>query len=508
MTRSLVVAALLSVLSASPTGAVPRTIDQQGRILKSDGTPETGSLNVMFALYSGDVQVWVETQLLSLDKAGFYSTALGSVTAFPDALFRGGALSLGIAIGNEAEMTPRLPMLSVPYALVAEDVVGDIHPTSITVNGIPIVDSHGSVLKGDKGDPGPQGVKGDTGEKGAKGDKGDPGPQGIQGNQGVQGPRGEPGPAGPPGVCDSACPGPRVQGVCLLDYDNTLSFNFLQASLRCATKGGDLCTDSQSWVLSVGYQQNRYLGQALLWNAHWTASFADNDALNWTNATSGTGDDHSANGPYGYACCGGATPPNPSAPTRTATSPTGGQVSYLAVHNVADTEFSGAVAYCGMLDADLCSDSQTLILRDAGLLTVPTWTNSHSDNDGRLYDAINGGTNDETHPTNRYAFACCPSHARQDLQCPVARTLGVCATVIHDVADADFRTAANACGAAGADLCSIAQAAVLRSASALNVPVWTNSHSDNDGLNASIGVGSMPDNQPLSATYGYACCVK
>lgn len=508
MTRSLV-AALLSLLAAGPSGAVPRSIDQQGRILKSDGTPETGSLKATFALYSGEVQVWVETQLLSLDKAGFYSAALGSVTAFPEALFREGPLFLGIAIGDEAEMTPRLPMLSVPYALVAEDVVGDIHPTSITVNGIPIVDSKGSVmLRGDKGDPGPQGVKGDTGEKGAKGDKGDPGPQGVQGIQGIQGLRGDPGPTGPPGVYDSACPGPRLQGVCLLDYDNTQSFTFLQASQQCASKGGDLCTDSQSWVFSVGYQQSRYAGQTLLWNAHWTASFADNDAINWNYANNGTGDDHSANASYGYACCGGATPPNPRVPVKTAASSTGGQVSYLAVHNVADTEFSGAVAYCGMLHADLCSDSQTLILRDAGLLTVPTWTNSHSDNDGRLYDAINGGTNDETHPNNRYAFACCPSLARQDLQCPVARTQGVCATVIHDVADADFRTAANACGAAGADLCSIAQAAVLRGASALTVPVWTNSHSDNDGLNASIGVGSIPDNQPLSATYGYACCVK
>jgi hypothetical protein len=129
--------------------------------------------------------------------------------------------------------------------------------------------------------------------------------------------------------------------------------------------------------------------------------------MDWTNANSGTGDDHSSNTPHGYACCGGATPPNPRVPVKTATSPTGGQVSYLAVHNVADTEFSGAVAYCGMLDADLCSDSQTLILRDAGLLTVPTWTNSHSDNDG-LNASIGVGSIPDNQPLSAtYGYACC-----------------------------------------------------------------------------------------------------
>jgi hypothetical protein len=49
---------------------------------------------------------------------------------------------------------------------------------------------------------------------------------------------------------------------------------------------------------------------------------------------------------------------------------------------------------------------------------------------------------------------------------------------------------------------------VLRTAGALTVPTWSNSHSDNDSNNASVGVGAMPDNPSLSSTYGYACCVK
>lgn len=57
--------------------------------------------------------------------------------------------------------------------------------------------------KGDKGEPGPQGPKGDKGETGApglKGDQGERGPQGVRGLQGLQGPEGPQGERGPQGV--------------------------------------------------------------------------------------------------------------------------------------------------------------------------------------------------------------------------------------------------------------------------------------------------------------------
>ena len=39
--------------------------------------------------------------------------------------------------------------------------------------------------------------------------------------------------------------------------------------------------------------------------------------------------------------------------------------------------------------------------------------------------------------------------------------------------------------------------------------VWTNSHSNNDGGNAAVGVGpAMPDNPNLSSLYAYACCIQ
>ena len=57
-------------------------------------------------------------------------------------------------------------------------------------------------LKGDKGDPGPQGepgAQGPQGEPGVQGPQGEPGMQGPQGEPGKQGPQGEPGAQGPQG---------------------------------------------------------------------------------------------------------------------------------------------------------------------------------------------------------------------------------------------------------------------------------------------------------------------
>ncbi len=252
----------------------------------------------------------------------------------------------------------------------------------------------------------------------------------------------------------------------------------------------------------MGYWQNIYLGKTVLWNAHWTAAFADNDAGNWYGANGNTGDDHSSNSSYGYACCGGTTPPNSRVPVQTI-----GGVKVNYVHNVADTYWMGAVATCGSLNSDVCSDSQTFLLRKAGALTVATWTNSHADNDSSLYNAINGGTNDDTHPSYLFGFACCPSLRPQDLSCPVPRVGGVCAVAVNNTANASFDQAATACANAGADLCSTAQMAVLRGQGVLSVPVWSNSHSDNDGTNATVGVGSVPDNPVLTTSYGYACCL-
>ncbi|HET8541658.1 MAG TPA: hypothetical protein VFL83_17400 [Anaeromyxobacter sp.] len=325
---------------------------------------------------------------------------------------------------------------------------------------------------------------------------------GCSGSPGPVGEIGPSGPTGPTGLFDTGCPGPLVEGVCLLEWDNRQATTFVAAASRCAVLGGDLCTESQAWAVAIGWNQNQYLGPTVLSSPHWLSGFADNDAGYWSGANGGTGDDHAAATSYGYACCGGTTPPNARVPGSVI-----GDVWVTYVHNVQDTVFSGAVAVCNALRSNVCTDSQTFLLRKAGALTVASWTAFAADNDLTMYNAINGGTADNTHPSYQYGFACCGSTRPLDLACPVAKSAGICATEVHNTADATFDQAATACAAQGADLCSVAQSAVLRNGGLLSVPVWTSSHSDNDTGGPTVGTGAVPDNPVLTTPYGYACCL-
>ncbi len=356
---------------------------------------------------------------------------------------------------------------------------------------------------GPVGPAGAEGVRGTTGNAGPFGLPGVVGPVGPAGPVGAAGPAGAAGPRGPAARADAGCPVARIGGVCVLMHENRQATSFTLAALTCSLRNGDLCTDSQLWPISVAAWQNVHLQPGLASGPHWSASFADNDVGSWTGANGGTSDDHSANSSYGFACCGGTTPEN-----RRITPEAINGVEVLMIHDVADTYWMGAVAQCHALAGDLCSDSQTRVLRAAGRLTTTTWTNAHSDNDANLYAEINGGTPDDPHPSQQFGFACCSSNLPADLSCPVARIGGVCATTIHGAADTGFLAAAQACATTGADLCSTSQSAVLRVFGVLSGPAWTNSHSDNDSLNATAGTGNVPDNPNLNNLYAYACCMK
>lgn len=197
------------------TAKVPTTLTHQGRLFDAGGVPETGAVDVQFALYSaasGGNPVWSEViTSLALDD-GYFSAELGSVVAIPDELLDSPSLFLGITVGNDSEMTPRAEVRSVPYAIRAGDVRGDIHPSSVSIGDGLVIDASGkwvgdpTGLVGPAGATGPQGPKGDTGAigpmgpQGLMGNTGPIGPQGLTGNTGPTGPQGATGPMGPAGV--------------------------------------------------------------------------------------------------------------------------------------------------------------------------------------------------------------------------------------------------------------------------------------------------------------------
>src|ERR1019366_1064676 len=92
-------------------------------------------------------------------------------------------------VNGDPEMTPLQPIVSVPYALVSNNAVGDITPNSVTTNGVTIgttqvINNMGAWVGPSSGPSGPQGPPGPAGPTGPQGPQGATGPQGQTGGQG------------------------------------------------------------------------------------------------------------------------------------------------------------------------------------------------------------------------------------------------------------------------------------------------------------------------------------
>jgi hypothetical protein len=141
---ALAVGALWTTMGhAAPS--VPLLLTEQGRLTDAKDNPITTSTKLRFNIYSaatGGMSLWNETQMITPDD-GYFSAELGSVTAFPATLFTGAELYLGVTVGTDAEMTPRQAITSVPYALVANNAIGDITPNSVSIGMTPVISNAG-----------------------------------------------------------------------------------------------------------------------------------------------------------------------------------------------------------------------------------------------------------------------------------------------------------------------------------------------------------------------------
>jgi hypothetical protein len=216
------------VLPASALPPVPNFLTQQGRLMDNTGAPVSGAPAFVFTIYAdsaGTTTLWTETQTITLD-SGYFSTTLGSVTPITATVFDGSTRYLGIKVGSDPEMSPRQPLTSVPYALIAGNVKGDITPTSVSVGGSVVIDSSGHWVGASTGIAGPAGPTGATGPKGATGATG---AAGATGPTGPAGPNNytsittasSPGTTGTDNTSDSvSCPSGKVVlgGGCLTAY--------------------------------------------------------------------------------------------------------------------------------------------------------------------------------------------------------------------------------------------------------------------------------------------------
>jgi len=111
---------------ATRSSEVPRLLRYSGSVAADPGAPRAGAVGVVFAIYAeqtGGAPLWVETQNVQLDAQGRYTVNLGAVNALPNSIFAANeARWLGVQVlADSAPEQPRVMLVSVPYALKAQD---------------------------------------------------------------------------------------------------------------------------------------------------------------------------------------------------------------------------------------------------------------------------------------------------------------------------------------------------------------------------------------------------
>lgn len=221
----------LSALVLTPTlsaqDTVPTTLRESGRIFdKVSKQPLAGARTLAFRLYTGQNEplanaVWSENIPVVLTD-GYFSVPLGTQLELAPVLAAYPELWLGIAVDSDDELSPRSRLDAVPYALIASNATGDIHPRSVSVGGARVIDENGNWVgsatglagpRGPAGAAGPQGPAGAAGPAGPQGPMGVPGAPGATGAVGAQGPQGPIGPAGAPGPAGANGLGLTAKGV-------------------------------------------------------------------------------------------------------------------------------------------------------------------------------------------------------------------------------------------------------------------------------------------------------
>ena len=125
MKRMLLLSMTILFCAAAASAMVPRYLDYQGVLTDGAGVAVAdGSYNVHFRLYdvaSGGSPLWEELRTVQVSK-GIFSIVLGQST--PIALdFREGYW-LGMQVFANPELTPRVQLTSMPYAMSAGSILG------------------------------------------------------------------------------------------------------------------------------------------------------------------------------------------------------------------------------------------------------------------------------------------------------------------------------------------------------------------------------------------------
>lgn len=140
MTKTLaVIACLTSSLALAQMDDVPGSITFNARLTDTGGAPVTGSHALAFSLYdtgSGGAVLWNESVSgASFSTEGVAFVELGAITALNPTVLNGRKLYLEVSVDGTV-MSPRLPIVSVPYAIRATLAATALKVGSLTESAI------------------------------------------------------------------------------------------------------------------------------------------------------------------------------------------------------------------------------------------------------------------------------------------------------------------------------------------------------------------------------------
>ena len=150
---------LVFVFSAPSHAAINPMISFQGKLTNPDGTNVTdNNYSIRFRIYTdpsadtgscANTCKWEETQGSVAVASGLFHVNLGSVTALPGSVdFNGNALYLGVKVGSDAEMTPRVRLTAAPYAFNSDTLDGLDSAAFVQLSGGNINLGSGTITSG------------------------------------------------------------------------------------------------------------------------------------------------------------------------------------------------------------------------------------------------------------------------------------------------------------------------------------------------------------------------
>ncbi len=138
MKKTLLLILASLVLISSSIAGVPQEINYQGYLQDASGTAIDTTVDMTFKIYDSPTatsDLWNEDQTNVSVEAGIYNVRLGSVDTIPMSVFQDGLTKyLGVTVGTDTEMTPRLPIVAVPYAFRAASA--EVATTALTANTV------------------------------------------------------------------------------------------------------------------------------------------------------------------------------------------------------------------------------------------------------------------------------------------------------------------------------------------------------------------------------------